>query len=290
MKSAEIDYKYYDADNHKKQINAFAIIVHVILGLGVASILWPFIWMVSTAFKPAPEILLIPPKIIPSQIELSHLINVFRDVPMLRYFFNSIIVSSTGTFVILITASLAGFIFAKYTFPGKQFLFYLILTTLMVPFQLYMIPLFDLMHKLNWVNTYQGIIFPGIISSFGTFFLKQNMETIPDDMIDAGRIDGYTELGIFWNIILPLSKPSITALGIFSFVTAWADFMWPLIVTMDKKLYVLELGLALFQHTFFVDYGRLMAGATISTVPVIIAFIFLRRNIIEGITLGGVKY
>jgi multiple sugar transport system permease protein len=262
----------------------------MILGFGVLAILWPFVWMVSTAFKPTPEILLIPPKLIPSRIDLSHIIDAFQEVPMARYFLNSIITASVGTISILITSSLSGFIFAKYKFPLKNFLFYLILATLMVPFQFYMIPLFDLMQKLGWVNTYQGIIFPTIISSFGTFFLKQNMEGIPDDMLDAARIDGCTEIGVFWNVVVPLSKPSISALGIFSFVNAWADFMWPLIVTMDKKLYVLELGLAMFQHQFFVDYGRLMAGATISTVPVIIAFIFLRKNIIEGITLGGVKY
>ena len=268
----------------------FIILIHIILGLGVAAILWPFIWMVSTAFKPTPEILLIPPKLIPSRIDFSHIINAFHQVPMARFFLNSLIVASIGTFFILITSSLTGFVFAKYNFPGKQFLFYLILATLMVPFQFYMIPLFSMMHQLGWVNTYQGIIFPGIISSFGTFFLKQNMEGIPDDMLDAARIDGCSELGIFRNVILPLSKPAISALGVFSFVNAWADFMWPLIITMDKELYVLELGLAMFQHQFFVDYGRLMAGATISTIPVIVAFIFLRKNIIEGITLGGVKY
>lgn len=270
--------------------NLYLIMTHMILGFGVLAILWPFVWMVSTAFKPTPEILLIPPKLIPSRIDFSHIIDAFQEVPMARYFLNSIITASVGTISILITSSLSGFIFAKYNFPLKNFLFYLILATLMVPFQFYMIPLFDLMQKLGWVNTYQGIIFPTIISSFGTFFLKQNMEGIPDDMLDAARIDGCTEIGVFWNVVVPLSKPSISALGIFSFVNAWADFMWPLIVTMDKKLYVLELGLAMFQHQFFVDYGRLMAGATISTVPVIIAFIFLRKNIIEGITLGGVKY
>jgi multiple sugar transport system permease protein len=268
----------------------FHILTHVILGLGVAAILWPFIWMISTAFKPTPEILLIPPQLIPSRIDFSHIIGAFRQVPMARYFLNSIITASVGTIVILITSSLCGFVFAKYNFPGKKILFYLILATLMVPFQFYMIPLFALMQQLNWVNTYQGIIFPAIISSFGIFFLKQNMESIPDDMLDSARIDGCTELGVFRNVVVPLSKPSIAALGIFSFVTAWGDFMWPLIVTMDKELYVLELGLAMFQHQFFVDYGRLMAGATISTVPVIIAFIFMRKNIIEGITLGGVKY
>jgi multiple sugar transport system permease protein len=268
----------------------FHILTHVILGLGVAVILWPFIWMISTAFKPTPEILLIPPKLIPSRIDFSHIIGAFQQVPMARYFLNSMITASVGTTVILITSSLCGFVFAKYNFPGKRFLFYLILATLMVPFQFYMIPLFALMQQLNWVNTYQGIIFPAIISSFGIFFLKQNMESIPDDMLDSARIDGCTELGVFRNVVVPLSKPSIAALGIFSFVTAWGDFMWPLIVTMDKPLYVLELGLAMFQHQFFVDYGRLMAGATISTIPVIIAFIFMRKNIIEGITLGGVKY
>jgi multiple sugar transport system permease protein len=276
------------AGSHNDKL--FIVATHVILGLGVAAIMWPFIWMVSTAFKPTPEILLIPPKLIPSRIDFSHMVRAFHEVPMARYFLNSLITASVGTAVILITSSLSGFIFAKYEFPGKKFLFYLILATLMVPFQFYMIPLFALMQKLNWVNTYQGIIFPGIISSFGIFFLKQNMESIPDDMLDSARIDGCSELGVFRNVVIPLSKPSLAALGIFSFVNAWADFMWPLIITMDKQLYVLELGLAMFQHQFFVDYGRLMSGATISTIPVIIAFVLLRRNIIEGITLGGVKY
>ncbi len=268
----------------------FKVLVHLILMTGVITMIWPFIWMVSTAIKPAEEVLLIPPKIIPSYLDWSHFRDVFSEIPIMRYFLNSIIVAGVGTICILVTSSLTGFIFAKYDFPAKKILFYAILATLMVPFQFYMIPLYSLMIKLGWVNTYQGIIFPQIISSFGIFFLKQNMEGIPDDLLDAARIDGCGEFGIFKNVVVPISKASISALGIFSFVTAWAEFMWPLIVTMDSKMYVLELGLAMFQHQFFVDYGKLMAGATIATLPVIIAFLFLRRNIIEGITLGGVKY
>ena len=268
----------------------FKALVHLILMTGVIIMIWPFIWMVSTAIKPAAEVLLIPPKIIPSYLDWSHFRQVFSEIPIFRYFMNSIIVAGVGTVCILITSALTGFVFAKYDFPAKRVLFYAILATLMVPFQFYMIPLYSLMIKLGWVNTYQGIIFPQMISSFGTFFLKQNMESIPDDLLDAARIDGCGELGIFKNVVVPISKASISALGIFSFVTAWAEFMWPLIVTMDSEMYVLELGLAMFQHQFFVDYGKLMAGATFATLPVIIAFLFLRRNIIEGITLGGVKY
>jgi multiple sugar transport system permease protein len=280
----------YTVSTRQTNDRYFKILVHVLLMAGVVIMLWPFVWMVSTAIKPSQEVLLIPPRIIPSYWDWSHFRQVFSEIPMIRYFINSIIVAGIATGSILITSSLTGFIFAKYEFPAKNLLFYAILATLMVPFQFYMIPLYNLMIKLGWVNTYQGIIFPQIISSFGTFFLKQNMESIPDDLLDAARIDGCTELGIFRNVAFPLSKASISALGIFSFVTAWAEFMWPLIVTMDKEMYVLELGLAMFQHQFFVDYGKLMAGATISTLPVVIAFIFLRRNIIEGITLGGVKY
>ncbi|MDP4164937.1 MAG: carbohydrate ABC transporter permease, partial [Bacillota bacterium] len=159
--------------NIKLNNRLFLIITHFVLVLGAISILWPFFWMISTAVKPTPEILRIPPQLIPSQLDWSHLTGVFRDVPMLRFFFNSILVASIGTIAILITSSLAGFIFAKYDFPGKKFLFFLILATLMVPVQLYMIPLYDIVLKFNLVNTYWGIIFPGIISSFGTFFLKQ---------------------------------------------------------------------------------------------------------------------
>ena len=168
-------------------------------------------------------------------------------------------------------------------------IFFLILTTVMVPFQVFMVPLYLSMVNAGLVDSYAGIVLPWLIMSFGIFFMRQNIASIPDDLIDAARIDGCSEFRIFRKVIFPLSKSAMSALAIFAFMDAWGYFIWPLIITSSTKKFVLEVGLALFQHRFFIDYGSTTAGSTIAILPVIVVFMIFRRHIIDGVTLTGLK-
>jgi multiple sugar transport system permease protein len=257
--------------------------------IGVVIMLFPFFWMLMTSFKSPMEILAVPPSIFPQNATINNYIEVMSRIPIWRYFFNSCIVSVVSTIIVLLTSAFAGTVFAKYTFPFKNFLFLIILGTTMIPFESYMIPYYLIVSKIGLVDTYTGIISPLLISTFGIFLMRQHVASIPNDLMDAGRIDGCSELGIFYRIILPLSKAPLAALTIFYFMFAWAFFLWPLIITNSKELYVLEVGLAMFQNSYAVEYGPVMAGASISVVPVILVFLFFRRHIISGMTISGMK-
>ncbi len=272
-----------------KKIPIGKIAVHLILLLGAVSMLLPFIWMLATSFKPPEEVITWPPTFIPKHPTIENYIEAFQAAPFHRFFLNSLIVSSISTISILLTSSLSGFIFAKYRFRGKNLIFLLILATSMVPFQSYMIPFYLMVNRLGWINTYQGLALPLLVMSFGIFFMRQNIITIPDELLEAARIDGCSDLKIYYSIILPLSKPALAALAIFSFKNAWADFIWPLLVANDINLYTMELGLGMFQHRFTVDYGSITAGSVISILPIITVYAIFRRHIIEGITLSGLK-
>lgn len=264
-------------------------LVQLLLVLGAISMILPFVWMFSTSFKPPEEVITWPPKFIPMRPTINNYIEAFQTAPFFRFFLNSLVVSSLSTISILLTSSFAGFIFAKYRFPGKNLIFIIILSTAMVPFQSYMIPFYLIVNKLGWINTYQGLALPLLIMSFGIFFMRQNIVSIPDELMDAARIDGCSEFKIYYRVIMPLSKPAMAALAIFAFKNAWADFIWPLLVANDINLYTMELGLGMFQHRFTVDYGSITAGSVISILPIIIVFAIFRRHIIEGITLTGLK-
>ncbi len=268
--------------------NGFA--THLILILASVIMLIPFVWMVSTSFKPPTEVLTWPPQFIPQHPTWMNYFKVFSTIPIARYFFNSIVISAVSTLIVLGTSLIAGYIFAKFRFPGRNLLFLLILATAIVPFESYMIPFFLQMIDLKWVNTYQGIIAPYAIMSFGIFLMRQHIRSaIPDEFIDAARIDGASEWNIFRLIIVPLSISALGALGIFAFIQAWGAFIWPLLMASNRNIFNMELGLAVFQFKFSVDYGPLMAGSVLNVLPMIIVFIILRRQIIESIALSGLK-
>ncbi|MDP2791628.1 MAG: carbohydrate ABC transporter permease, partial [Rectinemataceae bacterium] len=211
------------------------------------------------------------------------------DSKFLRYYLNSTIVAVIGTLLSTFTSLAAGFVFAKFRFPLKNFMFMIILATLMIPFQCYIIPLYIFSVKLKLIDTYTGLIFPIVISSFGIFFIRQNMQAIPNEMIEAAKIDGASLWRTFFEIIVPLSASSAVALAIFQFMTAWGDFIWPLVVTNSQKMFVLELGLTRFRGQFVDDDGLMRSGAALGIIPVIIVFLVFRRYIIEGTTLSGIK-
>ena len=263
---------------------------HLFLLFGVIIMLFPFIWMFLSAFKTEQEILSVPTTIFPVKPVLDNFVQVFNTIPIFRYFINSILVAGISTIFVLVTSAFAGTVFAKYSFPFKNILFIIILGTTMIPFECYMIPFYIIVSKVGLVDTYTGMISPLIITSFGIFLMRQHVFSIPDSLMDAARIDGCSELGVFWNVILPLSKSVLSALAIFSFMFGWAFFVWPLIIANSADHFVMEVGLTMFQNQYTVEYGPLMAGSSLSIIPLLLVFIFLRRNIVSGMTLSGMKY
>jgi multiple sugar transport system permease protein len=201
-----------------------------------------------------------------------------------------VLVATVSTLSILLTSSLAGFVFGKYRFPGRGFLFIVILATAMVPFETYMIPLYIIMKNLKLVDTYLGLGAPYLIMSYGIFFMRQNViASVPDELLDSARIDGATEWRMYWQIVMPLLRGPLGALGIFAFMQTWAAFIWPLIITSSRRLWTMELGLGMFQYRFTVDLGLINAGSMLSILPVLLVFLLLRRHIVRGIALTGMK-
>ena len=273
-----------------RAVNSAGVICkHTILVVGALISIFPFIWMVLTAFKPEPETLLWPPRVLPMEPTWQNFINIFTRWPFHRFFLNSFIFAGVSTLTILLTSSAAGYAFAKIRFWGRDLLFFIFLATMILPFETYMIPVYLLVNKLGWINTYQGLILPFVIMSFGLFLMRQTIQSIPDELIDAARVDGCSEFRIYRDLILPLSKGSLSALAIYAFVSVYGFFTWPLVVTTTQDMYTTELGLAMFQKAFFTEYALSMAGAAVTSLPLIFLFLFFQRNIITGITLTGLK-
>ena len=267
-----------------------AILSHGVLLAGSVVMLFPFVWMLATSLKPAAETLLWPPRLLPIDWTVANYPAVLAAAPFVRYFLNSVIVSVGSTVVVVATSLLAGFIFGKYRFPGRKLLFLVILASAMFPFETYMIPLYLTMKSLGWINTYQGIAAPYLIMSFGIFLMRQHIaHGIPDELLDAARVDGASELGIFLRLIVPLCSSAIGALGILAFIQAWAAFIWPLLMATSRSMYLMELGLSTFQFRYTADYHLLSAAALLNTLPMLIAFVILRRRIMESVALTGLK-
>jgi multiple sugar transport system permease protein len=265
-------------------------LVHAVLLLGGIFMVLPMLWMLATSFKPPPEIAIWPPRLLPDAPTLANYTGIFEVAPFGRYLANSTGMSLIATASVAVTSLVAGAVFAKYRFPGRTLLFGLIIATAIVPFESYMIPLYLELNAIKWINTYQGIILPTLFMSFGIFLMRQHVASaIPNDYLEAARIDGAGEWWILGRIIAPLSTPALSAIGIFAFIQAWAAFIWPLLVANDQLLFNMEVGLTAFQFKFTADYGRMMAGSVISTLPMLIIFLILRRRIIESVALTGLK-
>lgn len=274
-----------------KSITIFkSVLIHFILLVGALTMVMPFIWMFLTSLKSPIEIIAWPPTFIPKHPIIENYITAFTVMPFLRFFLNALFISVVSTGVTLVTSSMGGYVFAKYKFPGKEIFFSLILGSLIVPLQAYMVPLYLITHRLHLIDTYAGILIPQLVSSFGIFFMRQNISTIPDELLDAARIDGCSEFRIYYDIIFPLSKSAFYALGVFMFLSAWTFFLWPLLITNSTSKMVIEIGLAMFGSRYGMQYGPMMAGATITVIPVLLVFSILRKKIIEGTTLTGLKF
>ena len=215
--------------------------------------------------------------------------NLWKTVPYNRYFVNSVFIATASTLLTLFFCSLGGYAFAKYQFRGQKILFGILLASMMVPFQVLLVPLFGLMYDIGWLNSYKAIIIPFSVGAFGVFLMRQFIVTIPSELLDAARIDGCSEFGIYYRIVLPIIKPALGALTIYSFLGSWNGYLWPLIILRDEAKYTLPIGLANLVGIYRQDYGMLMAGTLLSLMPIVILFLAMQREFVQGITLGGVK-
>ena len=215
--------------------------------------------------------------------------NLWKTVPYNRYFVNSVFIATASTLLTLFFCSLGGYAFAKYQFRGQKILFGILLASMMVPFQVLLVPLFGLMYDIGWLNSYKAIIIPFSVGAFGVFLMRQFIVTIPSELLDAARIDGCSEFGIYYRIVLPIIKPALGALTIYSFLGSWNGYLWPLIILRDEVKYTLPIGLANLVGIYRQDYGMLMAGTLLSLMPIVILFLAMQREFVQGITLGGVK-
>jgi len=262
---------------------------HLILAPLAFLIVFPIAWMVLTSLKPSAETILWPPRMLPQVPTLQNYYEVFVRWPFLRFFLNSLLVSGVSTIAILLTSSSAGYAFAKIKSRWLNVIFFVFIATIIVPFESYMIPVYLLVNRLGWLDSYPGLILPFIIMAFGVFFMRQTIQAIPDELIQAARIDGCSEFAIFWRMILPLSVGPLSALAIYAFLNVWGFFTWPLIITTTQEMYKTEIGLALFQSQFFIEYGLVAAGATVTALPLLLVFFVFQRRIITAVTLTGLK-
>jgi multiple sugar transport system permease protein len=262
---------------------------HLLLIAGAVIMLAPLAWMLLASFKTLPEILAFPPTLLPEQINLDNYRAVFETAEFTRYFVNSVIVAVVSVGSVLLTSSLAGYAFAKFTFPGHNVLFIGVLATLMIPFQVRVIPLYVLASDLHLLNTYAGLVMPTLVDAFGVFLMRQYMLSIPSELIESARADGAGEIRIFFSIVLPLCKPALSALTIFTLVVSWESFLWPLLVASTPDMYTLPLGLAQFAGRFVDRTDLQMAAATMTVLPLLIAFLFMQKRFIEGMATTGMK-
>ena len=271
----------------KARTDLLDILFNVLLILAAVIMVFPFFWLVTTSLKLPQHVLL--PDLWPKQITLMNYEGVFKKINILLYFFNTLRFAAVSTVFIISTSSLAGYVFAKYRFPYKEVLFLIMISTMMIPFESYMVPLYLMMVKIRAVDTYFGLQLPYLIQSLGTFFMRQNFESFPDEYLEAGRIEGASETTLFLRIALPNVKSAIGGLSIFVFSAEWGNLIWPLIITSSKRNFVMELGLTAFQHQYSVEYGQFAAAATLAVIPVVVFFVVFRTRIMEGITLSGIK-
>jgi multiple sugar transport system permease protein len=265
------------------------LLLHLVLLGGSVIMLLPFLWMLSTSLKSPQEIFTFPPVWIPSTFVWENYVKTVTVMPFGRFYFNSLIVAVAVTALQILTASLAAFAFARLRFWGRNGLFLLYLATLMIPFHVTLIPNFIIMRFLDWYDTYQALILPPAFSALSTFLLRQYFLGLPLELDEAARIDGASSLRIWWQVVMPLSGPVLAALTIFTFLNAWNDFLWPLVITNSLEMRTLPVGLTAFQGQFKVEWHLLMAGAVIAMVPVLVVYILAQKKFVEGITLAGLS-
>ncbi|MDQ3466976.1 MAG: carbohydrate ABC transporter permease [Chloroflexota bacterium] len=265
------------------------MLLTIVVGAGAVVMLLPFAYMLSTSVKSTSEVFTVPVQWIPAEIRWRNYVTALSEYPLGRYFLNSLGVGIAVTLLNLLTCSLAGYSFAKFSYWGRNVLFGIVLATMMIPLASMIIPLYLVVKQLGWINSYMGLIIPAGTSAFGIFLMRQHMLTIPDDLLDAARLDGASEPRIFAEVVLPLSRTALASLAIFIFMWNWDSFLWPLLVATEDEYRTLPLGIQLFESSYGTNYPQLMAVAFLAMLPVLIVFLLLQRNFIEALTMSSIK-
>ena len=276
-------------ESKKTQAFVIKVVVYTFLILGALSMAMPYVWMFVTSIKPIEEIQSYPPSFIVKHPTLLPYKDLFRLVPMTRYLWNSVFVASLVTLANVFLCSLSGYVFAKHRFWGRDKIFFILLGSLMIPWQVNIISGFILMKKLGWLNSYKALIIPQMAGVFGIFLCKQFIMSIPDDLMDAAKIDGCGEFMIYRLVILPLIKPVLATLAIFTFLGQWNSFIWPLIVINSSSMRTLPLALSVLNGQFGTNFAMVMAGAVVATTPMLIVFLSFQKYFIRGIALTGLR-
>jgi multiple sugar transport system permease protein len=264
-------------------------LVHVLLYALAILTVAPFLWMVLTSFKELGEIFAYPPTWWPERFSFENYVDAFQAAPFGRFYVNSLFVAVAVTLGQLVTCSMAAYAFARMQFWGRDVLFYVFLGTMMVPAHVTMIPSFMILHWLGLIDTYGALILPGLGSAFGTFLLRQFFLTLPKELEEAAFIDGCGRFRVLWQIILPLARPALATLAVFTFMGVFNDFLWALVVINSQELYTVQLGLAIFRDRYSTEWGSLMAGSVVATLPILLLFFVAQKHFIQGIALSGLK-
>jgi multiple sugar transport system permease protein len=280
-----------DVNGSGRTVDLRAVLGTLVIVIGAVVMLVPFAWMLATSLKPASDLLTLPPTLLPAEPTLEPYRRVMTAFPMARVFANSAFVAIASTVGQLVVASLSGYAFARFRFPGRDLLFYGYLGTLMVPFAVTVTPLFIIVRTLGWTDGYAGLIVPTMFTAFGTFLMRQFFLSVPRELEEAATLDGASTVATFVRVILPISGPAFATLGIFSFMASWNAFLWPLLIVSDRQYMTLPLALSTLQGLYpgQTEWNMVMAGAVISVVPMIVVFLFAQRWVIEGVTSSGLK-
>ena len=269
--------------------NIKKISLNIILLIAGAVTVYPFIWLVCSTFKKSSEINALHQTLFPKVFTLSNYVNMNSHFNFTRFFMNSLLIAVVVTVIVCYTSTLAGFVLGKYHFKGRDLLFSFVLGTMMIPWCVTIIPRYSLIKTLGWMDSYLALIVPFIFSGFGIFMMKQNMEGIPDEIIEAARIDGADEFRIFHKLVLPMSRNGISCIAIFQFLWMWEDFLWPYLVINSREKQLLSVGLRMFNGQYATDYGALFAASAISIIPVLIVYLIFQKQFIAGIASSAVK-
>ena len=272
-----------------KKITAGQTFVLISMGLLFIIVLFPFLWLILSTFKVDADIVKYPPTLFGLQYTISSYIKVWDSIPLLDFLKNTVIFAGSVTIISVLFDSMAGYAFARFSFKGKKIIFTFVLITMMIPFQVLMIPLFIEVFKLGILNTYSGLILPRMADAFGIFLMRSAFVSLPKELEEAARVDGYNEFQIFFKIMLPLSKPAIITLGIINLMGNWNDLLYPLMLTSSTKMRTISAGLALFVGQRTLEYGPTLAAALIALIPLIIVYIFAQKYFIQGIATTGLK-
>lgn len=267
----------------------FSSVNYFVLIVGALAIIFPFIWMMLSSFKTEAEIVSFPPTFFPENFTAANFIKVWEEVNFKRYFGNSVFVLVVKTAVILYTSVVSGYVFAKLHFKGRNVIFLIVLSTMMIPFPITVLSLYQEMYWLNWIDSYHALIWTGAFNTFGIYVMRQFMMGIPNELLESARMDGAGEFRILHQIVMPLIKPALSALTIFICLYVWNDFLWPFLVLNSDSKYTIPVGLALFKGRYYTDYAKQLAGAAITVLPMLAVYFVLQKQFVKGVVFSGMK-